>query len=221
MRLLLLLLTCLSICVSSAHATTKVVCYGDSHTAGDGTTDYPSKLAALRPDLVIVNYGLGGDVTENYTRFAAMLAAESPNIVVLLLGTNDPVCYAGAPPPATCQSTIASPRRSAVNLARMAKAAVVAGASVILLTPLPTHCIAGAPCASDPTGIGARYLVRQSFTKQLTIEIHKLRKRAGVTVGELRDEWSIRNWDALTVEGLHPNSAGYDVVAAFVASLIP
>ena len=74
-----------------------VACVGDSNTAGHGARSYVSYLSAeLGADYTVTNYGVSGTTAMfsaafPYSSTAAYAASlrEAPDIVVLMLGTND------------------------------------------------------------------------------------------------------------------------------------
>ncbi|WP_345239139.1 GDSL-type esterase/lipase family protein [Pontibacillus salipaludis] len=70
----------------------KMVCFGDSITAGHGFTQSPltKQLQEELRDMVIVNRGVSGDTTEDgVKRFERDVLAQSPSMVTILFGSND------------------------------------------------------------------------------------------------------------------------------------
>ena len=78
----------------------KVVCLGDSLTAGESS--YVKYLQESLPDNTVVNAGLGGDKTPwALTRFQAEVIEQKPDAVFIFLGANDAAvgrgCWADEP----------------------------------------------------------------------------------------------------------------------------
>lgn len=69
-------------------ARTRVVCFGDSITAAR----YPEMLAAQAPELEVINAGVGGNTTgAGLARMEKDVLEKSPDIVLIMFGTNDSV----------------------------------------------------------------------------------------------------------------------------------
>jgi len=69
----------------------KIVCFGDSLTAGVGAgpgQDYPSQLAGML-DREVINLGVPGDTTASALARLDQVLASRPRIVLLTLGGND------------------------------------------------------------------------------------------------------------------------------------
>src|SRR5690242_6707805 len=195
----------------AASASLHVMCYGDSITAGDlhdPDGSYPGVLQSRRADLDVVNEGLPGDVTENLDRFRAALAQWSPQLVVLLMGVNDPVCDPAKTP--TCAAASATPERTVENLLRMAGEARRHGANVVILTPTPVVC--DAACEARP-GAAFSAAVRQAFTDRVAEELRHMRPPAGVRIVDLRGKFTAASWAEASRDGLHPSDAGIRRVA--------
>lgn len=92
----------LVLCASSASAQIKVACVGDSITFGyglpnSGTQSYPAQLQAqLGSGYVVGNFGLNGATVQKSTPKSYWRTSQyrksktfAPNIVVIMLGTND------------------------------------------------------------------------------------------------------------------------------------
>ncbi len=97
-----LLLSVLLACMAApAEATlqdseaTAIVCHGDSITAGANLADeekYPEILKTLVPHSTVLNAGIGGNTSaQGLARLEKDVLSHSPNLVVLLFGTNDSV----------------------------------------------------------------------------------------------------------------------------------
>ena len=66
----------------------KLVCFGDSLTAGDAS--YVSHLKAALPDNEIINAGRGGDKTTwALTRLEEAVLSHAPDALLIFLGAND------------------------------------------------------------------------------------------------------------------------------------
>ncbi|HEY2388852.1 MAG TPA: SGNH/GDSL hydrolase family protein [Candidatus Binatia bacterium] len=202
-----------------AWATLHVMCYGDSITAGDlhdPDGSYPGVLQSRRADLDVVNEGLPGDVTENVERFRAALAQWSPQLVILLMGVNDPVCDPAATP--TCAAASATPERTVENLLRMAGEARRHGTTVVILTPTPVVC--DAACAERPER-AFQMAVRQAFTGRVAEELRHTRPPPGIRIVDLRGKFTEASWSDASRDGLHPSDTGVGRVADLVAAQIP
>lgn len=167
-------------------------------------------LAAVRPNDVIVNAGMAGDVSRNVERFVARFDAQPVDTVVLEYGTNDAL----ADPPIT-------PRRTYLNLRAMARYARLRGVRVLVLTPPPSTCkIAdcqpGGPSYSLPQ-------VRNAHTLALSYLLATSRLPPRMTVVETRDRWheAVRGWwQNSDLYGLHPNESGYPLLAQWVSEAL-
>ncbi len=72
-------------------ARTVVVCVGDSITEGIGSADWVSMLRHQvdQPDVQVVNAGVAGDLAWNVVRRLDPIIQCAPDIVSLMIGTND------------------------------------------------------------------------------------------------------------------------------------
>jgi lysophospholipase L1-like esterase len=163
-----------------------------------------------------VNEGRGGDVSDDLARFRKALAEWPPDVVVLLLGTNDAVCNPRLAP--FCASSTATPERTVANLLRMADEARGVGATVLILTPPPAVCTGS--CATKHAAAFAT-AVRDAFTARVAEELRHTHPPAGVRVADLRGRFTDASWEALSLDGLHPSAEGDRIIAAFVAAHIP
>jgi lysophospholipase L1-like esterase len=220
MRARLLLALCALWLPARAAADVRVMCYDDSITAVADKlhpeNSYPGQLQQLRPDLEVLNEGRSGDVSGNLDRFRAALADWPPQLVVLLLGTNDPTCDPALTP--SCEASSATPERTVANLFRMADEARQSGATVVILTPTPATCDASCQAQAEKAFGMA---VRQAFTARVATGLLHTSPRASVRVADLRGRFTDTSWEALSVDGLHPSTAGNRVIAEFVAAQIP
>ena len=217
----LLLVVCALLLPATASAESRVMCYGDSITAGADDmfapeNSYPAQLQRLRPDLDVVNEGRHGDVSGNLDRFRAALADWPPQLVVLMLGTNDAVCSAADTP--SCEAATATPEGTVANLFRMADEARAAGANVLILTPPPAVCDAACEARHD---LAFTTTMRHAFTARVADELLRARPPTGVRVANLRGRLTEASWQGLSLDGLHPSAEGNRVIAEFVAARIP
>lgn len=195
MRRLVLCLLLLS--VPSVALATTVLCYGDSITIG-----YPSRLQQLRPDLEVYGAGLSGDTTANAERLLGELAARHYDVVVILLGINDPL-----------DGSLSDPRVSFARTQRLARRARAIGATVFLLTLTPETKI-------RPPRPDFDFNTFAYDLSRLILDRYGHR-RSGIRAADLRDRFTLLGWDSTSDDGLHPNTAGVEVMATFVATLIP
>ena len=189
-----------------------ILCIGDSITQGDlHRVSYPNRLQVLLPNDHVVNEGMAGDVSSNLARFQRELGATHPHLVVIQYGTNDP---SATPPLTTAQSFD--------NLRRMATLARQAGARVYLLTPPPAICKT-LDCEHADPDRHALQATRDRGTEAIAQALLQARWPDGVRVLDLRSRWSglPGGWAAYSdPAGLHPNPAGYGVMAGAVAEAI-
>ena len=67
-----------------------VVCAGDSITQGRGSGDYVTMLQSnMRNYALVINAGVGGDLAWNLLQRLDEIIARQPDVVTLLIGTND------------------------------------------------------------------------------------------------------------------------------------
>ncbi|HYO88709.1 MAG TPA: GDSL-type esterase/lipase family protein [Candidatus Limnocylindrales bacterium] len=72
----------------------RLVCLGDSLTAGEYGGSYVNAMRHLRPDLNVINAGVGGDTVLNLqARLDADVLAQGPDGVFLMIGGNDAVSW--------------------------------------------------------------------------------------------------------------------------------
>lgn len=113
---------------------TVVVCHGDSITAGahlSAKDRYPAVLETMQPGAKVVNAGIGGNTSsQGLARLERDVLRHTPDVVVLLFGTNDSVL--------TAEAKYRVPvERYRKNLREMILRCRKAGADVILCTLLP------------------------------------------------------------------------------------
>ncbi|MFJ7192908.1 SGNH/GDSL hydrolase family protein [Streptomyces bacillaris] len=71
--------------------TTRVACLGDSLTRAQLSVDYLDLLERRRPpgDLRLTRFGVNGDFAHNLLRRLDAVVADPPNVITVLIGTND------------------------------------------------------------------------------------------------------------------------------------
>jgi lysophospholipase L1-like esterase len=178
----------------------RVVFFGDSIT--DGWSN-PAN-GGFFPGKPYVNRGIGGQATSQMlVRFRADVLALRPSVVVVLAGTNDVAGNAGRTTPEAIEA----------NLADMAELARVHGMRVVLASLLPVSDekkdAKGAPIqrSADRPPETLRALNRW-LAEYARANGHVYLDYASALAdarGMLRPE--------LTDDGLHPNAAGYAVMA--------
>ena len=214
-RLLFAVLIVLSIAAPAA-AELRVMCYGDALTSGgdevDPTNSYPGELQRLRPDLEVVNEGRDGDVSGNFARFEAAIAEWPPDVVVLMLGTNDAVCT-----PSTPGCDTATPEQSAANILRMAESAQSKGAKVFVLTPPPAVCKADCDTMNE---VAYNMWTRDAFTAKLADVLRQSQPVRGVRVADLRRRISDGAWARMSTDGLHPSPEANRMIARYISAYI-
>lgn len=168
-----------------------------AHRVYTGDTSYPGDLAR-RIRVSVLNYGVGGELTsEGLPRLRAMVRSVHPSTVVILEGIND--LWGGR-----------SATDIAGNLSAMARTVRASGARPILLTVLPVD----RPVFSDA----------QSKVNALNVAIRAMAKRQDVKVVDAEARFRrhhppstlFRHSDGRE-DGVHPNDAGYRVLAREVA----
>jgi lysophospholipase L1-like esterase len=178
----------------------RVVFFGDSIT--DGWSRPGS--GGFFPGKPYVNRGIGGQTTaQMLLRFRADVVANQPQAVVILAGTNDVAGNAGPATPAQIQD----------NLASMAELAQAHGIRVVLASLLPVR-------DGKKDDKGEPRVQTQSrppaTLKALNVWLAAYAARRGFVFldydSAMADEAGMLKAE-LTDDGLHPNHAGYAVMA--------
>ncbi len=186
----------------------RVVFYGDSIT--DNWSRSPAGFFAGKP---YFNRGIGGQTTAQMVlRFRADVLALAPKAVVILAGTND---LAGNTGPTTVAQI-------ADNLTTMAELAKLHGIRVVLASVLPV-----CDCTKDADG---KSVLRTGDRKPDEIRAlnswmaNYARKNGHVYLDYHQAMVSAAGADdlkaELTGDGLHPNAAGYAVMAPLAEKAI-
>jgi lysophospholipase L1-like esterase len=169
----------------------RVVFMGNSITEG-----FAPRFAALFPGKPYVGRGISGQTTpQMLVRFRQDVIALEPAVVVILGGTND---LAGNTGPATIEMI-------ADNLASMAELAKANGIRVVLASVLPTYDYPWSPGREPAAKIVALNAWMKDYAAaqgMVYLDYHSAMadERQG-----LRRE--------LSEDGVHPNEAGYRVMA--------
>ncbi|HUG53261.1 MAG TPA: SGNH/GDSL hydrolase family protein [Vicinamibacteria bacterium] len=187
---------------------TRVVFFGDSITDNWSKADY----GGFFPGRPYINRGIGGQTTSQMLlRFRPDVIALQPDVVVILAGTNDIAGNAGPVPPGVVQQ----------NLANMAELARAHGIQVVLASLLPVSDdkrdrATGAPmvrtASRPPESLRALNEWMAAYARQdghVYLDYASAMSDAG---GGLRPD--------LNDDGLHPNAAGYAVMAPLAEKAI-
>jgi lysophospholipase L1-like esterase len=185
----------------------RVVFFGDSITDNWSKAGYGGFFPGKR----YVNRGIGGQTTaQMLVRFRADVVAAQPRAVVILAGTNDVSGNTGPTTPEAIES----------NLAGMTEIAQANRIAVVLASLLPTtdekRAADGSPIVRSkerpPEEILAlnRWIAGYARAKNAIY----LDYYAALVDGEGRLK------DTLTEDGLHPNAAGYAIMAPLAEKAI-
>ncbi len=188
----------------AAGAPVKVACVGDSITAGVGASadqnNYPSLLGdLLGPGYTVANFGesgatllQNGDSPYKQRGSYGRSAAFAPNVVVILLGTND-----------------SKPQNWGAH-----KAEFAADYAALLdyYAALPTHPKLYA-CLPTPVPKPNYGINEPAVTEELPI-IRQVAARKGATVIDVHGQVPSDNADF--VDGVHPNDTGYVLLASTI-----
>ena len=186
---------------------TRVVFFGDSITDNWSKAGY----GGFFPGKPYVNRGIGGQTTSQMLlRFRADVIANKPRAVVILAGTNDVAGNSGA---------ISVPAIED-NLAAMAEAAKARGVRVVLASILPV--------SDDKKDRNGRPIVRTTdrppaSLRELNGWMQAYAREHGLVyldyVSAVADASGMLRSD-LNDDGLHPNAAGYALMAPLAEAAI-
>ena len=176
----------------------RVVFMGNSITEG-----WAKYFPTMFPNKPYVNRGIGGQTTpQMLVRFRQDVIALAPAVVVILAGTND---IAGNTGPSTLEMI-------EDNLASMAELARANGIRVVLSSILPVYDYPWRP-GLEPA--------------QKIVAINTWMKQYAATHGAVYLDYHTATADArrgmtanLASDGVHPNEAGYRVMAPLVEAAI-
>lgn len=186
---------------------TRVVFFGDSITDNWSKAGY----GGFFPGKPYVNRGIGGQTTSQMlVRFRADVLALDPDVVVILAGTNDVAGNSGP----------ISPEAVEDNLASMAELAKAHGVRVVLASILPV--------ADDKRDGAGQALVRTTDRPPATLRaINAWMSDYARRNGHVYLDYASAVGDAsgafkadLNGDGLHPNAAGYAVMAPLAEKAI-
>ena len=183
----------LTLTCGSVQAADTILTIGDSITAGYKATPYPSYLQQkVGGAATVVNKGLGGEQTKGgLSRLNGYMQTYHPQYVLIMEGANDAIWGV-------------SPSTVKFNLAKMIDTVRAYGAVPILSTITPDTRV---------SGLGATVAAYNSA-------IVELGSSMGVTVVDSYGSVA-PNWSNLTVDGLHPNDAGNEIIAQGFYSVLP
>lgn len=175
----------------------KIVCYGDSLTAGY-VPAFEKEFAEKYPevDIEVVNAGVGGETSRDGLKRLSYLAEERPQLVLLGFGMND-------------QEKGVSTVEFARNLSEMVSAYEEVGARVLLLTLNPVR---GGTGSSGNGRIDAyNYVIRDVA--------HERRIR----VVDISSSWKrdLSPWEKGLADYVHPNSLGYGIYSKELLRTVP
>lgn len=172
---------------------------------GDSITDnWGREVGTFFPDKPCIHRGISGQTTPQLLlRFRADVIALKPAVAVILAGTNDLSANTG---PVTLAQTQG-------NLESMAKLARVHGIAVVLATLLPVSDAYVTQTASRPP---ERIMALNKWVRGYC-------ERSGCTLLDyspaMRDAQGALRTE-LTDDGLHPNAAGYAVMAPLAQAAV-
>jgi lysophospholipase L1-like esterase len=180
---------------------------------GDSITDMwvQPRFGAFFPGRPYIGRGIGGQTTpQMLLRFRADVIALRPKVVVILAGTND---IAGNTGPITIEETEG-------NLASMAELARANGIGVVLSSVMPVSNY-----GHDSNGNAIDMRIKRPPEKILELNVW-IKKYAAEKGGVYLDYFSATVDEKgmlrkeLSEDGLHPNAAGYAVMAPLAEKAI-
>ena len=183
----------LSLSVSAAEAADTIVTFGDSITAGTGSTPYSSFLQEkVGGKATVINRGKPGEQTGNGTkRISSVLAGDKPKYILIMEGANDAIWGVSS-------STLK------FNIGVMIDKSRAAGATPIVGNVTPN----------------TRQSLTVSIRNDYNPAISSVAAAKGVALvdafGAVVDKWS-----TLTYDGLHPNAAGSSILADQFNAALP
>ena len=176
----------------------RVVFMGNSITEG-----WQQYFAAMFPGKPYINRGIGGQTTpQMLVRFRSDVIALKPKVVVILAGTND---IAGNTGPSTLEMI-------EDNLASMAELARANGIKVVMSSVLPVYDYLWKPGLKPAPKIIALNKWMKDYAGKhgaIYLDYHSAMSDAR---GGMRSE--------LTHDGVHPNEAGYRIMAPLAEQAI-
>lgn len=161
-------------------------------------------FARMFPGKAYVNRGIGGQTTpQMLVRFRQDVIALRPKVVVILAGTND---IAGNTGPATLEMI-------ENNLASMSELAKANGIRVVLASVLPVYVYAWRPSIRQPaqTVVALNRWMRDYARRNGHVYLDYHSAMADERLGMRGD---------LSGDGVHPNEAGYRIMAPLTEAAI-
>lgn len=186
--------------VRSASDPERVVFFGDSITDG-----WP--LGKYFPDKHYINRGISGQTTpQMLVRFRQDVISLNPKVVVILAGVNDIAGNTGPMELADIES----------NYASMTELAKAHNIRVVLSSVLPVHNYSAASNDFFPLRAPGQILKLNRWLESYCAENYC------VYLDYFTEMVDQRGWlkEQLSDDGLHPNAAGYAVMAPMAASAI-
>lgn len=171
---------------------------------GDSITDFWGRSAGtFFPGKPYVNRGISGQTTpQMLVRFRADVVALKPSVVVILAGTNDIAGNTGPSSLATIED----------NLMSMTELARAHGIRVVLASLLPVGADAEQTTRRPPESIRALNAWMRAYAAREHLGFVDYYDAMRDAHGALRKD--------LTDDGLHPNAAGYAVMAPLAQAAI-
>lgn len=202
-----------------------VVAFGDSLTAKrEGVVTYSEVIQAEfnknKIGATVINSGVPGNTSSMAkARFEKDVLEHKPDLVILLLGTNDAAVDVWKDPPATGPRVPIDVYEQ--NMRGFIKALKAQGSKIIVVTPLPTRWteklkgMYGKP-PYDPTDPDGFNIILKSYVQR----IRDVAASENVKLIDMYKEFSKydkvkgRSMDDLFLDGLHPNTKGQSILAA-------
>ncbi|MBI5801655.1 MAG: exo-alpha-sialidase [Verrucomicrobia bacterium] len=205
-----------------------IVMFGDSTTAErPGAVDkvYAARvsemLQSIGSSLSVHNAGTPGNTTrEARKRFERDVLAHKPRVVVIQFGLNDAAVDVWKTPPASAPRVPLAEYEQ--NLRWMLDTLRTQKAKPVLMTTNPLRWTSklrdlyGKPPyrPDDADGFDAPVLARYNEA------VRQLAKELAVPLVEIHDLFAGKNADQLLLDGMHPNDAGHELIAAQLMPVI-
>jgi len=213
------LMSAMSACATSSKTPIRIACVGDSITYGDKlgkrreTKSYPAQLQALLGSgYQVNNYGVGGMIMREKTKKdrkqnsywntkkIPLIKEFKPNIVIIMLGTND---AAQAPHDKYWHSREAFVK----SYLKMVK----------LFQSLPSHPTVYI-CYPPPPFHDKRWKREKVMTSEILPGIKEVSKKMHVKIIDLYRPFEGK--PTLFVDGIHPNPKGHALIAQTIFPII-
>ena len=216
---------------ATADDTVNIACVGDSITRGTGSsntaTSYPAQLAEkLGNGYTVGNYGIPGirvlqdssvnihtNGTNGQYRAAGDMGyggaiCENPDLVIIMLGTNDGVINNGV-----FEDVRRNNLKAAYTDLVQGFLALDSNPTVVLAT-IPVH---GSFSSQNSEQDMANFELKRKELDKLYKEIADEYGLGVIDIGAFTNEWSVDDRDNLYFanDHLHPNDAGYDKISDF------